>query len=100
MTLKHLIVSLPLAMTFMAVRVPELQSQITPVNFPYPMAQGTAISGPVTNIDPVNQMIQVKDAIGFIQTFRLDQKIQIFKNGSPVRLNDLSLGDVVTVTSK
>ena len=79
--------------------VPELESAITPVNYPTPMPDGSSVSGVITNIDPVNKMIQVREPSGMVQTIRIDEHVQILRNGQPVNLNTLSLGDAVTVTT-
>jgi hypothetical protein len=100
MKMNYLILPFALMLTFSLRHLPAADAQITPVNFPTSLPQGDSVTGPITNIDPVNQMIQVKDPIGMIQTFRVDQNILILKNGTSVRLSSLNLGDVVTVISK
>jgi len=80
----------------LAVR-PGLQAMITPVNYPTPMPVGTSVSGMVTNIDPVNKMIQVREPSGMVQTIRIDEHVQILHNGQPINLNAISLGDSITV---
>jgi hypothetical protein len=72
---------------------------ITPVNYPTPVSPGSSLSGVITNIDPVNRMIQVRQDSGMVQTIHLDEHIQLERNGQPAKLNTLSLGDSVTVTA-
>src|SRR5439155_7845033 len=70
--------------------MPLVQVDITPVNYPTPMPAGASVSGVVTNIDPVNRMIQIRDASGMIQTIRVDDRIQILRNGSPANFSTVS----------
>jgi hypothetical protein len=72
---------------------------ITPVNYPTPMPAGSSISGEITNIDPVNKLIQIRELTGMVETIRIDDHIQILRNGQPTNLNSLSLGDSVTVSA-
>ena len=76
------------------------QPYITPVNYPAVIAPGTSVTGQVTNIDPVNQMIQVKDAFGMLQTIHITPYFQILHNSETVKLTNLSLGDTVTVIAQ
>jgi hypothetical protein len=78
---------------------PAAWSIITPVNFPTPMPVGTVLSGAITNIDPVNQLIQIRDNGGMIQSIRVDDHIEIRRGGSPVSFSNLSLGDSIIVIS-
>jgi len=70
------------------------------LNYRAPVAPGTTITGPVTNIDLVNRMVQIKDSDGTIQTMRIDNEIEILHNGSPTSLENLSYNDIVTVSRK
>jgi len=70
-----------------------------PPTAPASLAQGNTVSGSVTNIDTVNNTIQVKDNSGQIQTLLINQSVQIARNNQPVTINDLKVDDVVTVTS-
>lgn len=70
------------------------------LNYPVPMPPGSALTGPVTNIDPVNRMIQIKDSAGIIQTIRIGNDIEILRNDTPISLSSLSYNDIVTVTRK
>src|SRR5438094_72245 len=79
---------------------PAARANITPVNYPTPMSAGDTVSGVVTNIDPVNRMIQIRDASGMIQTIRVDDRIQILRNGSPANFSTVSLEDSITVTAR
>jgi len=79
---------------------PLLHADITPVNYPTPMSAGAVVSGVITNIDPVNQMIQIRDASGMIQTIHVNEHIQILQQGQPVRLDSLRLGDPVTTVTR
>jgi len=58
------------------------------------------ISGTVQNIDPVNNNVQVKDASGMLQLVKVDSDTDISVQGKTVTMNDLKLGDVVTLKSK
>ncbi len=58
------------------------------------------ISGDIVNIDPVNNMIFVKDDTGIVQAIRVDDRVQILRRGEGVRLLNLSLGDFVTISPK
>jgi len=98
--MKRFAPSLALVLTFGLSRLAPLHAQITPVNYPTPLIGGNSVTGPITNIDPVNHMIQVKDDTGMIQTFHIDQNVQILRNGEPVQLNSLDIGDLVTITLK
>jgi hypothetical protein len=51
----------------------------------------------VTNIDPVNNTIQGKDSTGIIQTVALTPDVQMIKNGVSATINDIRVGDIVTV---
>jgi len=70
--------------------------QPSPIASPVP---GTPIlqMGTVTNIDPVNNAIQLKDRKGILQTVNLDDGIQLMVKEKATTLNDLKLGDVVTI---
>jgi len=70
------------------------------LNYRVPVSPGTTLTGPVTNIDSVNRMIQVKDSAGIIQSVRIDNDTQILHNGTPISLSSLSYDDVVTVIRK
>ena len=72
---------------------------ITPVNYPTPVPDGSSVSGTITNIDPVNKMIQVREPSGMVQTVHIDDHVQILRNSQPINLNTLSLGDSITVTA-
>ncbi len=100
MKMKHLLLPFAILMALLFASGPALHADITPVNFPTPVAQGMTVTGPVMNIDPVNQLVQVKDPIGIVQTFRISPYIQILKKGAPVQLRDLNLADVVTISAK
>ena len=76
-----------------------LKADITPVNYPTAVQSGSSVSGVVTNIDPVNQMVQLRDASGMVQTVRVDVHIQLVRNGEAIRLIDLNLGDTITAVS-
>ena len=80
--------------------VPALQSDITPVNYPTPLTVGSSVAGVITNIDPVNKMIQVREPSGMVQTIHVNEHIQILRNAQPVNFNTLTLGDSVTVTAQ
>ncbi len=77
-----------------------LQADITPVNYPTPLSTVGAISGDIVNIDPVNNMIQVREASQMVQTIHVDDHVEILKRGESIKLVNLSLGDFVTVSSK
>jgi len=100
MKTKRLITVFVLSLTGGIRTAPLLYADITPVNFPTPPPQGNSVTGPILNIDPVNHQIQVKDYKGMVQTFRIDEFIQVYRNGLPMAFVDLGLGDVVTVTAK
>jgi hypothetical protein len=100
MKIKSLILSSAFVFTFGLTQVVALQSQPPGLNFPTPLLEGNSVTGPITNIDPVNQVIQVRDDIGIIRSFRADQNIDIMRNGAPVQFSDLNLGDLVTITKK
>jgi hypothetical protein len=70
------------------------------LNYPVSLRSGTTISGPITNIDPVNRMIQIKDSDGIIQSIQIDTNVQILRNGTPTELTSLSYNDLVTVIHK
>jgi hypothetical protein len=74
-------------------------SNITPVNYPTPMPVGTSLSGVITNLDPVNLLVQLRDNGNMIQSVIVDSHIEIRRNGSPVSFNNLSIGDTITVRS-
>jgi hypothetical protein len=76
---------------------PALHANITPVNYPTPMPVGATVSGVITNLDPVNRMIQVRESSGMVQTIYIDDHIQIRRNGAPVTFFSLSLGDLITL---
>jgi hypothetical protein len=80
--------------------IPAIQADITPVNYPTPLATIGTISGDIVNIDPVNNMIQVREASYMVQTIHVDDHVEILKRGQSVRLGNLSLGDFVTVNAK
>ena len=80
--------------------IPATQADITPVNYPTPLPAAGTISGDVVNIDPVNSMIQVREASHMVQTIHVDEHVEILKRGESVKLVDLDLGDFVTVREK
>jgi hypothetical protein len=69
------------------------------LNYPVHLREGTQLGGPVTNVDPVNKTIQIKDADGIIQTIAVRGNILLLKDGQPIDLFNVRLGDVITVTS-
>jgi hypothetical protein len=68
------------------------------LNYRTPLTPGRSVHGVVTNIDTVNNVIQVEDSNGIIQAIVVDGQTQIQRNGEPVRLNSLSIADSVTVS--
>ena len=88
------------ALTLSLTIVPSLRAAITPVNYPASLATVGSVSGDIMNIDSVNNMIQVRDSSGIVQTIHLDDHVQILRRGEVVRLINLSLGDFVTVSEK
>ena len=70
------------------------------LNYPVPLSSGIMITGPITNIDPVNRMVQIKDKDGVIETIRVSSDVRIMRQGEQTRLSDLSRDDVVTVLRK
>src|SRR5438552_153031 len=75
-------------------------AQATALNYPSQVIPGQRVTGPVTNIDTVNQLVQLKDPDGLIQTFKISPEVQIQRNGNPISLRNVNLGDVVTVSLK
>ncbi len=88
------------ALAFSFAGLPAIQADITPVDSPAPLATIGTISGDVVNIDPVNNIIQVREASYMVQTIRIDEHAEIRKRGETVQLRDLSIGDFVTVNAK
>lgn len=70
------------------------------LNYPAKIPLEATIKGFVTNIDPVNRLLQVKDKDGIIQSIRVDDEVQILRNGEPAPFNDVSLGDQIIVMRK
>jgi hypothetical protein len=95
---RHLIQ--PLALAVSLAGFPAIQASITPVNYPSPIDTMGSISGDIVNIDTVNNMIQVREASHMVQTIHINDHVEILKRGEAVKLNDLSLGDFVTVNAK
>jgi hypothetical protein len=98
---RHAVQTLVLALSLAGIpAIPAIQADITPVNYPTPLATVGAISGDVVNIDPVNNLIQVKEASGMVQTIHVDDHVEILKRGESVKLVNLDLSDFVTVKAK
>ena len=100
MKIKPLMAALAFGMVISLAGAPAAYSDITHVNFPTPLPEGNSASGPITNIDPVNRMIQLKVYNGMIESFHIDDYIHVARDGTVVQFEDLSLGDIVTVTAK
>ena len=79
---------------------PAVLADITPVNYPFPLATTGPVSGDVVNMDPVNRTIFVKEASGIVRAIHVDDHVQIQRRGESVGLGSLSLGDFVTVAPK
>jgi hypothetical protein len=100
MTKKSLAASLMLVSTFSLASPPAPTPVRNALTNPLPIPSGTTITGPVTNIDPVNRRIQIRDSAGIIQTIRIDNGVEILRNGASTPLSDLAYHDIVTVTGK
>jgi len=79
---------------------PMVRANITPYNYPNPLSPYASVTGVVTNIDPVNRLLQVRESSGMLETIRVDERIEILLRGQVVKLDDLRFGDSVTVVSK
>ena len=93
-------VYLAVLLAFSFAPTPAIRADLMPLNYPAPLTATGSISGDITNIDPVNNLIQIKDATGIVQTIRVDDRVQITRRGEVVQLVNLSLGDFVTVRTK
>ncbi len=80
--------------------VPCLHAVLKMANYPLSLSNAGSVSGDITNIDPVNNMIQIRDANGIVQSVHVDDHVVILRRGESVRLFNLSLGDFVTVSEK
>jgi len=89
-----------LALALSLAGIPVIHADITPVNYPTPLAAEGTISGDIVNIDPVNNLIQVKEASGMVQTIHVDDHVEILKRGESVKLLNLDLSDFVTIRAK
>ena len=78
--------------------VPSLHAAVASMNYPLSLSNVGSVSGDITNIDPVNNLIQIRDANGIVQTIHVDDHVRILRRGESVQLVDLSLGDFVTVS--
>jgi hypothetical protein len=95
---RHLLTTITLGTCLLA--APILMANVTPVNYPTPTPPGFSIYGVITNIDPVNRMIQVRQSSGMIETIHITEAIQVLRNGEPATFNTLTLGDTVAVTAR
>jgi|WetSurMetagenome_2_1015567.scaffolds.fasta_scaffold1433886_1 hypothetical protein len=69
-------------------------------NYPTQLNAGAVVSGEVTNVDPVNRLIQVRDAVGLIQTIHVTDSVRIVRQGKTVEFSDVDLGDTLAFTQK
>jgi hypothetical protein len=98
MKMRPIAVSFALVLALRLVGVAGFAPPPSVLNYPAQLPPGTILTGPVTNIDPVNRMIQIKDSTGILRTVRIDGSTQILRNDKPTDLSRLSYGDIVTVS--
>ena len=68
-----------------------------PLTWRQPLEQGSTLRGIITNIDPVNQTLFLKDSTGIVRAIALDNEVQIEKRDRSATLRTISIGDDVTL---
>ena len=69
-----------------------------PLTWNQPLERGNTLQGVVTNVDPVNRILFLKDPTGIVHAIAVDDDLDIERGDRPVKLHNVSIGEDVTLS--